>query len=38
MITYVFLLEQARYLNHLYLVCLIAFLMIFRARALALLT
>ena len=29
MITYVFLLEQARYLNHLYLVCLIAFLMIF---------
>ena len=29
MITYVFLLEQARYLNHLYLVCLICFLMIF---------
>ena len=29
MITYIFLLEEARYLNHLYLVCLIAFLMIF---------
>ena len=29
MFTYVFLLEQARYLNHLYLVCLISFLMIF---------
>lgn len=29
MITYIFLLEKARYLNHLYLVCLIAFLMIF---------
>ena len=29
MITYLFLLEQARYLNHLYLVCLLAFLMIF---------
>ena len=29
MITYVFLLEKARYLNHLYLVSLIAFLMIF---------
>ena len=28
-ITYVFLLEQARYLNHLYLVCLVAFLMPF---------
>lgn len=29
MFTYLFLLEQARYLNHIYLVCLIAFLMIF---------
>ena len=29
MFTYVFLLEQARYLNHYYLVCLIAFVMIF---------
>ncbi len=29
MFTYVFLLEQARYLNHFYLVCLIAFIMIF---------
>ena len=29
MISYVFLLEEARYLNHLYLVCLISFLMIF---------
>ncbi|MDA0735445.1 MAG: HTTM domain-containing protein [Chloroflexi bacterium] len=29
MITYLFLLEQARYLNHLYLVCLLSFLMIF---------
>lgn len=29
MITYIFLLEKAIYLNHLYLVCLIAFLMIF---------
>ena len=29
MITYVFLLERALYLNHLYLICLIAFLMIF---------
>ncbi len=29
MITYIFLLERALYLNHLYLVCLIAFLMIF---------
>lgn len=29
MITYIFLLEQARYLNHLYLVCLVSFLMIF---------
>ena len=29
MIAYVFLLEKARYLNHLYLVCLIAFLMPF---------
>ncbi len=28
LITYVFLLEQARYLNHLYLICLISFLMI----------
>ena len=27
--TYVFLLEQARYLNHFYLVCLVSFLMIF---------
>lgn len=27
--TYIFLLEQAQYLNHFYLVCLIAFLMIF---------
>ena len=27
--TFVFLLEQARYLNHLYLVCLLSFLMIF---------
>ena len=29
MITYVFLLEKAQYLNHLYLVCLISFLMVF---------
>lgn len=29
LITYFFLVEQARYLNHLYLVCTIAFLMIF---------
>ena len=29
MISYIFLLEEARYLNHLYLVCLISFLMIF---------
>jgi vitamin K-dependent gamma-carboxylase len=29
MTTYLFLLEQARYLNHLYLVCPLSFLMIF---------
>jgi hypothetical protein len=29
MVTYLFLLEQARYLNHLYLVCLLSFIMIF---------
>ena len=29
MITYLFLLEQARYLNHLYLVCLLCFLLVF---------
>ena len=29
MFTYVFLLEQARYLNHFYLVCLVSFIMIF---------
>jgi vitamin K-dependent gamma-carboxylase len=29
MITHLFLLEQARYLNHLYLVCLLSFIMIF---------
>ena len=29
MITYLFLLEKARYLNHIYLVCLLSFLMIF---------
>ncbi len=29
MITYIFLLEEAVYLNHLYLVCLVSFLMIF---------
>ncbi|MCH8744889.1 MAG: HTTM domain-containing protein [Chloroflexi bacterium] len=29
MITYLFLLEKARYLNHLYLVCLLSFVMVF---------